>query len=99
ELIEAKANASTLPFPALIERADRKIAALFRGADLSSMSSNSGEGTGASLQKDEEEILDRDDASIISETLNEVERIVIAWHFGAGTEPLAGIKIIVPKAE
>ncbi|WP_075088572.1 phage portal protein family protein [Verrucomicrobium spinosum] len=43
ELVEAKANNSTLPFPSLIERADRKIAALYRGADLSTMSAGSGE--------------------------------------------------------
>jgi len=99
ETIEAKANAGTIPMPVIVERLDKKIATLFRGADLSTISSSQGEGTGASLQLDETKILDRDDAAMITETLAMVERIVIAWHFGQDTEPLAGIKVLVPEEQ
>jgi phage gp29-like protein len=95
ELIEASAS-TTQPMKDIIERADRKIAALFRGADLSTMSAGSGEGSGASLQREETDILDLDDGSLITETLNRIERIVLAWHFGEDAETLAGIKLLVP---
>lgn len=100
ELIQANGNPSAMPMPALIERVDKKIAALYRGADLSSMSSGSNtEGTGASLQGEEQDILERADAADRSEELQAVERTVIAWHFGAGTEPLAQTRLIVPERE
>lgn len=99
ELVEAKANNSTLPFPSLIERADRKIAALYRGADLSTMSAGSGEGSGASLQGGEADILALDDAVTVSETLNGIERHVLEWYFGKGVKPKAYFKILVPVKE
>lgn len=97
-LIEAKGG-STLPFPALIERVDRRLSALWRGADLSSMSSGQGEGTGATLQGEEADIIEADDALLISETLNEIERRVIAWHFGVKTKPLAYFRLNTPQRE
>jgi len=82
-----------LPFPTLVERMDRAMASIWRGADLSTMSSGSGEGTGASLQGDEAEILEVDDAMLISEALNEqVDRWVIRYALGA-PRALAYIKI------
>ncbi len=99
ELVQPNGNPSAMPMPALIERVDRKMAALYRGADLSSMSSKDGEGTGASLQSEETDILEADDCEVISETLQEVERMVIAWHFGKGVEPLAYIQIQPPVRE
>lgn len=98
-LVSPNGNPSAMPMPALIERVDRKMAALYRGADLSSMSSKDGEGTGASLQGQETDVLDADDCEMISETLREVERHVIAWHFGEGVEPLAYIEIQPPANE
>ena len=97
-LIEAKGG-STLPFPLLIERVDRRLSGLWRGADLSSMSSGSGEGTGASLQREEMDLIEGDDALTISEKLNEVERLVLEWHFGRGVRPLAYIRLSVPQRE
>lgn len=100
EIIQAEGNPAGMPMPAVIERVDRRIAALYRGADLSSMSSGpAGEGTGASLQDKETDILRRDDAGTIAETLAEVSRLVIEWHFGNGVEPLARVELIVPVAE
>jgi hypothetical protein len=63
------------------------------------MSSGTGEGTGASLQDNETNILRRDDAETIAETLAEVSRMVIEWHFGRGVEPLARVELVVPVAE
>ncbi len=99
ELIQANGNPAAMPMPALIERVDRKIAALYRGADLSTMSSNTGEGTGASVQAEEQDILERADAADRSEELQAIERTVIAWHFGADVEPLAQTRLIVPERE
>lgn len=100
ELIQANGNPSAMPMPALIERVDKKIAAMYRGADLSTMSSGSGaEGTGASLQGEEQDILERADAADRSEELQAIERTVIAWTYGEGTEPLAQTRLIVPERE
>ncbi len=70
-----------LPYPALIDRMDRAIAALWRGSDLATLSRANG--TGASIQADETAILEADDAAMISETLNvQVDRFVIKHLFG-----------------
>jgi phage gp29-like protein len=94
ELIEAK-GAGTLPFPALVERMDRAIATICRGADLSTMSAGGGSGQGASLQGDEGDLLEADDAEMITETLQRLDRIIIDQLFGE--EPLAYVQIQVPK--
>ena len=100
EPIQVNGNPTAMPMPALIERVDRKIAALYRGADLSTMSSGSqSEGSGASLQGDETDLLERDDAASRSEELQTIERRVIAWHFGHGVEPLARTEIVAPERE
>lgn len=98
DLIEAKGG-STLPFPQLIERVDRRLASLYRGADLSSMSSTKGEGTGASLQSGETDLIEQDDALSISERLNEIEEIVLRWWFGPRVKVKAYIRLIVPQSE
>lgn len=100
KIVQAQGNPSGMPMPAVIERVDRRIAALYRGADLSSMSSGpSGEGAGASLQEKETDILRRDDAETIAETLADVSRMVLEWHFGNGVEVLARVELVVPVAE
>ncbi len=89
------AAGGTLPFPPLVERMDRAMAALWRGADLSTMSAAAGDaGQGASLQGRESEILEQDDAQWLSETLSrQLDRRVIEYVFGPGVKPLAYIKI------
>jgi phage gp29-like protein len=99
DIIQAQGSPTGMPMPAVVERVDRKFAALYRGADLSTMSAGGGEGTGASLQGKETEILLADDAETINETLAEISRKVIEWHFGWGVEPLAKIELIVPSDE
>jgi hypothetical protein len=100
ELIVSQLSATgQLPYPVLVERMDRALAALWRGADLSTISAGSGQGQGASLQATEETNMQSDDAALISETLNiQVDRKVIAMKFGEGVRPLAYIKLKVPKA-
>lgn len=100
KIIQAQGNPAGMPMPAVIERVDRRMAALYRGADLSSMSSGpSGEGTGASLQGGETDILRRDDAETIAETLETISRMVIEWYFGNGVEPLARVELVIPVQE
>jgi hypothetical protein len=99
ELLEAKGGTTNLPFPPLVEYCDRGMAALWRGADLSTMSQGK-EGVGASLQGDETNLLLEDDAARISETLNEqVDRFVIEYAFGKGVKALAYIKIAPPQRD
>ncbi len=70
-----------LPYPRLIERMDRAMIALWRGADLSTLSSTGG--MGASLQQSESDLLEDDDALMISETLNaQIDRVVLKTLFG-----------------
>lgn len=69
-----------LPYPKLIERMDRALAALWRGSDLSTLAKEAG--IGASLQAKETQLLEEDDANLISETLNtQVDRIILKHLF------------------
>lgn len=99
ELIQANGNPQAMPMPAMIEMVNRKFAALWRGADLSTMSAGQGDGAGASLQGDEADILERDDAAARSEDLQRVERMVLEYHFGPDVETLAEGRILVPERE
>jgi len=84
-------NAANLPYQPLVERMDRALASIWRGADLSTISK--GDGTGASLQGGETDLLEDDDADSITDTLNEqVDRFVILYTTG-DTTPKAWVKI------
>ena len=88
-----------LPYPKLVERMDRSIARLWRGADLSTLSSSqNSEGRGASLQQSESDILEQDDADWLGETLQQISRRVIAWKFGRQVRPLAYLRILSKPA-
>jgi hypothetical protein len=88
----------TMPFPQLVERIDRMLAALWRGADLSTISRD--RGYGASLQEKETCALEEDDAEMLTETLNRyVDEWVIRHVFGEGVRPLAGVKVLVSPRE
>lgn len=87
-------TAGEIPFPALIERMDRAMSALWRGSDLSTMSADT---KGASVQDGESDILLEDDAALISDTLNRyLDRWVIFQKFGTW-EALAYSKLITPE--
>lgn len=76
-----------LPQPLLVDRMDRAIARLWRGADLGTMS-QAGDATGSNPQGSETDILEAADAMLVSETLQHyVDRAVIRYRFGV--EPLA----------
>lgn len=80
-----------LPYQPLVERMDRVMIALWRGADLSTLSS--GNSTGVSVQRNETLLLENHDAIHLSEILNaQVDRHVIRYHYG-DTEPKASIRI------
>ena len=70
-----------LPYPKLVERMDRAMAALWRGSDLTTLSQR--DSTGISAQKNERELLEEDDAQMISDTLHEqVDRCVLKYLVG-----------------
>lgn len=96
DLIEAKTTGQS-PFQELVEMMDRRIVTLWRGSDLGTNSRSNG--TGASLQAGESEILEVDDAMMLTETLaRKVSRYALAWKFGNVT-PLAYVKIkVAPQA-
>ena len=82
-------SAGPLPYPQLIERMDRAMAALWRGNDLSTMS-RGGDANGASVQGEETEILVASDANMISEACNwYLDRHVIQMTTGQDRKPLA----------
>lgn len=84
--IEVNAN-GTMPHMEMIDRMDRGVARLWRGADLGTMSKD-GSAVGANPQESETDILEAADALIISETLQQyVDEWVIRYRFG--TTPLA----------
>lgn len=86
------------PFPQLVERMDRMMASLWRGADLSTLSRD--RGYGASLQEKETCALEEDDAEMLTETLRRyVDEWVIRHTFGEGVRPLAGVKVLVSPKE
>lgn len=95
ELLQA-GSGQNLPFLPLVEYMDRKIASLWRGADLSTISQG-GESSGASLQGDETDMLLEDDAAWVQETLHErVSKLVIRYQHG-DEEPLAYLSLTCPK--
>ena len=87
----AVGGSSAQPYSPLIDWADRAIAALYRGADLSTISNAGNSAVGASLQGDEAGILEQDACNHIAETLHQqVEKFVIRYVTG-DTVPLASI--------
>jgi phage gp29-like protein len=90
ELIEAKSQGEQ-PFKPLVDLMDEEITRLWRGADLGTSSKHNA--AGASLQADESDILEQDDAAMLTETLAlKVSRFALAWKFGDAPQ-LAYLKI------
>ncbi len=76
-------SSGTLPYPGIVERMDQAITALWRGADLGTISSAN---TGASLQKSESDLIEEHDCRMIAETIStQLLGPAIARRFGAGT--------------
>lgn len=86
-----------LPYEKLIDRCDRCLATLWRGADLGTMSAK--DSVGASLQSDETNILLEDDVTLIEDTVNmRIAPYVINNIFGK-TELLVKFKFSLPKKD
>lgn len=82
------------PYPEFVRAMNRAISVLYRGADLSTLSGEGGDRTGASLQGEESDILEQDACEMLSETLQEqVDKFVIEYTYGHGVKPLAYIQI------
>jgi len=98
-LVQAKGEGA-LPFQPLVDYLDREMTALWRGSDLSTMSRGGAErSVGASVQEDESDILLRDDAEMLTETLNMyVDRFVLSQIFGI-EHGLAYIKVQAPESK
>lgn len=95
EKIDLTTNGA-LPYPPLVERMDRAMSAIWRGADLSTMSRGHGQSSGASVQGSETEELTIDDCQLITETLNtHLDRAVIFYQFGV--DPLAYVHVDPPE--
>lgn len=94
-LIE-RSGGGELPYPSLIEGMERAIATLWRGGDLSTISKDN-QAVGSQAQDGESDLLQEDDAVLASSTLQEyIDRAVIAYRFGPGTEPLAYFQLLMP---
>ncbi len=83
-----EATGAGAPFERIVARADRAIAALWRGADLSTLSNANG--TGASMQGDETSVLEEDDAQMVEETIeHNLSERVLQYYFGDDVQPAA----------
>ena len=92
--VQAGAGSEDTPFQGLVERSDRAMSILWRGADLGTQShGTSGGGQGASLQADETAALDEDRAAWLTESLRPVSRTAIRYLFGPEARPLAYVRI------
>jgi len=86
-----------LPYPKLVDRCDRRMTAIWRGADLSTMSADNA--TGASLQQGETDLLTSDDAEIVAGTLN-ARLIPYVLRYTLGDVPqLVDIEIQCPNPQ
>ncbi|MHB9009194.1 MAG: phage portal protein family protein [Limisphaerales bacterium] len=94
------ATSGELPYPALVDRMDRALAALWRGADLSTKSAGQGQGQGASLQGGESDLIEQDDAEWLSETLQlRLDRLVLDYTFGPEVPALAYFHVTSAQKE
>ena len=92
--VQAGSGSEGTPFQGLVERSDRAMSILWRGADLGTQShGGAGKGQGASLQEDETAALDEDRAAWLTESLLPVSRTAIRYLFGPGVKPLAYVRI------
>ena len=90
ETIDASAKGE-LPYPPLVDRCDRRLSGLWRGADLSTMSAQ--DNTGASLQGAETDALKADDAVMVEDVLNaRLVPLVLRYTFG-DVEPLVDFQL------
>lgn len=89
------ASAGDMPMPAIVERSDRFMSAMWRGSDLSTMSQKS-EARGSSVQERETLIICADACAWVSEELKRVSALVLEWHGEDPENPLAYLQLRAP---
>lgn len=88
-----------LPYEGLVDRMDRALVRIWRGGDLSTMSKD-GQAVGSNPQQNEGTNIEEDDAAWLSETLQlKVDRLVLDYIFGEGTEALAYVKVLTARKQ
>ena len=98
--VKVGSGSEATPFPGLVERSERAMSILWRGADLGTQAhSGSGQGQGASLQGDETAALDEDRAAGLTESLASVSRTAIKYLFGESVQPLAYVRLKTQVAQ
>ena len=87
-----------LPYPPLYEAMNRAMATLWRGGDLSTMSKGQ-QAVGSNSQQDDCDMLQKDDAIMISGTCQaQLDKPLLKYLFGPDIEALAYFKLKVPDA-
>lgn len=85
-------------FQALHDEIKRTIITVVLGSDLSTMSSQSGQGQGASLQANESVKKEKSDACMISEVCNgTLDKFVLEYSLGEGVQQLARFVLVPSK--
>ncbi len=88
ELLKAEGTGDT-PSSLLVERIDRAFSSMWRGGDLGTMSSKSGQGTGSDQQSGESDLIEAADCTWLSEIMQEIDRRVLAYWQGEDVEVLS----------
>lgn len=96
ELLEAGGN-GVAPSETLIKLIDQDLMALWRGGDAGTRSRDGSDGNGVSLQAKEAMLIEAGDCAAVSEVMQAIDRLVLAWHFGANVEPLVYSQVNGPS--
>lgn len=96
ELLEAGGN-GVAPSETLIKLIDQDLMALWRGGDAGTRSRDGSDGNGVSLQAKEALLIEAGDCAAVSEVMQAIDRLVLAWHFGANVEPLVYSQVNGPS--
>jgi phage gp29-like protein len=76
----AAAGSGTGPSESFLSIVHRVLSVIFRGGDLSTLSSTSGQGTGSNSQDRDGLLLESADCQMISEVMQRIDRLVIDWN-------------------
>src|SRR5262249_34624360 len=92
------AAGGNIPFPELVDRIDRMIAALWRGPDVRPIRRD--RGYGARLKEKKPRALKEDAPQILTKPLNKsVDSWIILSLFGKDVKPPPNVKVLVPAKE
>lgn len=85
-LLQAAAQGE-VPMSVIVERMDKAFSVIYRGSNLATLSA--GNSQGASVQANESLIIEAMDCAFVSEVMQQIERRVLDWYDGPGTDALA----------